>query len=832
MKKSKKKHKLALGAYLKENQEPLAKGAQLAGSIVQASGSETNERTSVGGLALSRAGQGAQLGSSFGPWGTLIGGVVGGAEGVVEGELGLSAAKQRIIEQNASTNALVSKQLVNNSKNSVAKGGKLASKLGVIKGGELNQISPDAVEVKANNPGQTDSVELQDAYVDHDEVIDDKNRVFSEELGFAKYAKKLEKQKSTSSRFTDANQHIDNKLDELFQIQEQTKEGMKQGAKTHKAKGGYLRLTGPFPMKTTTKAGFDTGGKVNVSHLTSDDDIYDQEGNLSKLASVDQDQDQTKPNSKFKFDLNKGVTALSTFGPNVVSALAQSRLKGPVTPQLEKSVSLQRVNPNAQLAQADTDANQANQLVKNNTAQASDIASATGNILAKKFGNKNAIYGQNQQINAEIQHQEAGLNTGIGMRNTERINAVNQGQADFSNLKQRLTSENAANLAGKFLQQGHEYNQMQLDKEKGIVSSYRYRDSGVQDRWTDQMKQEFPEDYKKLYGKALGGKLSNRPIADKGQLEGILGLYSHPEPHNAWAFENNEPQNLQAHKEKSKHGKSSHKLVKGGYLDMPIDIKGLYQKTEPHNPATASITLDKGGYLDSPLADISRLYQRTEPHNPATAHMELAKGGYVGGGETPNDPKPTPQKLSANDFKRISWKSMGLRDSTGRGSMYQTTYGALNQLNKSVIPQGSLPTDQTFVANPTGLDSLLNPKKSLPAYNIAGSVAPQAGAIAHFKDGGMMGLNESLGDPRHVKQASKAGLSKGGIHIKKSHKGLLHKNLGVKAGHKIPASKLAVHKGDSAALKKRKVFAQNAKKWHHEEGGKLGARKSYADRIF
>lgn len=59
------------------------------------------------------------------------------------------------------------------------------------------------------------------------------------------------------------------------------------------------------------------------------------------------------------------------------------------------------------------------------------------------------------------------------------------------------------------------------------------------------------------------------------------------------------------------------------------------------------------------------------------------------------------------------------------------------------------------------------------------------------------------------------------IKIKKSHKGLLHKNLGVPQGEKIPASKLKIKESDSTAVKKRKVFAQNAKKWHHPNGGYL-----------
>ena len=55
----------------------------------------------------------------------------------------------------------------------------------------------------------------------------------------------------------------------------------------------------------------------------------------------------------------------------------------------------------------------------------------------------------------------------------------------------------------------------------------------------------------------------------------------------------------------------------------------------------------------------------------------------------------------------------------------------------------------------------------------------------------------------------------GGIHIKKANRGLLHKNLGVKPGKKIPAAKLAIKKTDSPAVRKRKWFALNAKKWKH-----------------
>jgi hypothetical protein len=64
----------------------------------------------------------------------------------------------------------------------------------------------------------------------------------------------------------------------------------------------------------------------------------------------------------------------------------------------------------------------------------------------------------------------------------------------------------------------------------------------------------------------------------------------------------------------------------------------------------------------------------------------------------------------------------------------------------------------------------------------------------------------------------------GGIHIKPSHKGLLHKDLGVKAGSKIPARKLeAAEHSSSPAVRKRAVFAENAKHWDHKaSGGRAG----------
>jgi len=51
------------------------------------------------------------------------------------------------------------------------------------------------------------------------------------------------------------------------------------------------------------------------------------------------------------------------------------------------------------------------------------------------------------------------------------------------------------------------------------------------------------------------------------------------------------------------------------------------------------------------------------------------------------------------------------------------------------------------------------------------------------------------------------------IYIKPSKRGSLRKATGTKKGQNIPASKLAIKSTDSPAMKKKKQFAINARKW-------------------
>ena len=59
------------------------------------------------------------------------------------------------------------------------------------------------------------------------------------------------------------------------------------------------------------------------------------------------------------------------------------------------------------------------------------------------------------------------------------------------------------------------------------------------------------------------------------------------------------------------------------------------------------------------------------------------------------------------------------------------------------------------------------------------------------------------------------------IHIKKSHEGLLHKELNVPLGQPIPAAKMetALHSSDPAE-RKRAQFAENASHFQHPKKAK------------
>lgn len=437
----------------------------------------------------------------------------------------------------------IKSSLIQNS-GGLAKGGNLNSipkKLKVIQGGSLNPISKDAVEVNANNPSQTDSVELQDAFVDNNEVIDKKNRVFSDEIlgssgrSIAKEAKRLEKMKSTSSRFKDSNDRIESQLDNLFNQQEQMKQDKTRVSKPIRNDNPIdtlqeevvadKKLNTAIPKlgakqnsfsERMAKLGYGKGGKMG----------YDKGGPYSGMLPLQQPQEDgfagiNQPQAGNSFNWGSAANSAATVAPNVTNAFLQKRLKGPKAPQLETDLRLQRVDPSAQLAETARQANMINSSISKNTSQGSNLSSSLGLVLAKRLATNNQIYGQNQQINAQIQGNEAQINQASRARNASRINEFRGNQVDFANKKVQLTSENVANLSAKIQSNRREKNLMNLDKDKFNIIQSRFEDLPA------ELKAKYPTvfdyynspEYKKdnAFGGYLGrkSKKPNRSIGGK-----------------------------------------------------------------------------------------------------------------------------------------------------------------------------------------------------------------------------------------------------------------------------------------------------------------------------
>lgn len=483
------------------------------------------------------------------------------------GVLAAQRTEEDAAKRQKQLDAVTTRRLIDNSGSAFAKGGKLSSYLKVQNGGYLKPISEDAVQVVGNNPSITDGVELENAFVDNNEVIDRENRVFSDVIvgptgrSVASEAKRLEKMKSSSSRFKMSNERIDAKVDDLFNFQEQIKrmsppversvpestfkskysyeklpttiEGWKE-FNAHKQEdieakqnlymntpGRQTDLRNAVKHKDSRYLGvgkFAKGGKLNTNNNVykyNATDFSSQEGQMNfDINSFNQtSQGSTSAPS---LDWQQIGTTAAAFAPNIVNAFQTKRLKGPANPTLENRVSLQRLNADDQLVAAGNQARLAQQVIQRNTAQGSNLVAGTGSLLAKRLANQNEIYGNVNRQNAAIAAQEAGMNMMVGARNANRLSDYNQAQNDFYNTKRRLESENIANASNKLQVMGRERNQMKRDQQDFQLTQAAYGDSGVLARlW--QQNPELAASIEESMGKR-SGTLTKSKIKMGGKL--------------------------------------------------------------------------------------------------------------------------------------------------------------------------------------------------------------------------------------------------------------------------------------------------------------------------
>lgn len=487
----KKKRKLKFGDYLIQNATPINQGANLAGSVIDA----TTQPTSIGGGIASGALKGAGNLAALGPYGMAAGAVIGGVSGAI------NANKAQQLEEDQQLGEAAGTARMGLLSRGMNKGGKLKSKLNVVHGGELQGISPDAVEVQADNPQATDSVELDQAFVDNGEIIDNKDRVFSDELisstgkSFAKEAKKLEKMKSKSSRFTDANKFLDSKLNKLFSEQESSKP---RDSKGKFAKGGKLKLV---------NGGIDTSAFYpNALEKPAMDEL----GTTMNALSVDlpattgaSRSELLGPATGTPINWNTALTGAATFLPNAISAGQQKKLRGPATPVLQGKSKFKTVSADPYIAESTRQYQGASKNLRNKMGQASQLGSNQNALLARKVAADNAALGQVDQINAGIQANKARLDTIVDSNNTQLQNYQREQKIDFDNTQRVRTTDNAANLSGKVLGQIAQKNAIDRDKFALEVMSKSYGDSGIWNRQVSQMLDE----YLKKKGLKSGGKL-------------------------------------------------------------------------------------------------------------------------------------------------------------------------------------------------------------------------------------------------------------------------------------------------------------------------------------
>ena len=217
---------------------------------------------SIGSGALRGATTGASIG---GPLGAVAGGVIGGVTGLLGNKkakreeqkaIDTAARLRRSLAESQSQSILANYDNKGTGLNSFRKGGRLGgteiytnvtpnptkkimnantdgpyyiSDASVFQnGGDFKPLSDQAVQVKADNPNNIDSVDAGFGLVDHNEVIDKKNqRVYSDSIKtrdgkrtIAQEAARLERMKSSNDRYKDSNDRIDQKLDELFNYQQ------------------------------------------------------------------------------------------------------------------------------------------------------------------------------------------------------------------------------------------------------------------------------------------------------------------------------------------------------------------------------------------------------------------------------------------------------------------------------------------------------------------------------------------------------------------------------------------------------------------------------------
>jgi len=394
-------------------------------------------------------------------------------------------------------------------------GGRLGQ-VGYAQGGQLNPISQDAVEVKANNPNMTDSVELSNAFVDNNEMINTKDgKVYSDKIKtpngkttIAKAAKKLEKMKS-GGKLEAFDTHIENKLNKLFQYQESlnkgksNKEGLHNGGTLgHTHNGMQERIQEGDDRYNviydpTKVQGFNYNGELGNPNVSAPQKVDIPSYNNPSAFSMKMGNFSNNMGNKFSGAYDKSklgyaqnqdkitqggntlANTVGTFGSNVANLRDINRTPEVPKARLQDPVKFQRISVADRLAELSRNRRTTGLQADRTTAQAGAANAIRSQLFASEIGAGNTLVGNANRDNAGIDRMQRMANTNITGRNLQNLGIEDTRNVERLNSMITNRSAERADMSNKFMLGRQEQNQMDLDQQKLALLEKQYEDTGV-----------------------------------------------------------------------------------------------------------------------------------------------------------------------------------------------------------------------------------------------------------------------------------------------------------------------------------------------------------------
>lgn len=458
--------------------DSISGGASMLGSLVSSGAHEKTGKVKkdayTGGEALKGLGTGMQLGSAFGPWGTLIGGVIGGAGGAIYGAVESDRinkeAHDRMVAEKLRENMRIqnrSQSILSNypthgivgnefyqkygGKISYQNGGNLVNPIQmngmppVLDGGQLNQTSSNTstADGKEHSEG---GIQLPNAEIEDKEVLRD-----------------------------DGNGDIDVYSDKLY---------YKPGITFAQAADTISKKKGKLEEKLSSNSIFAKNtAKRQIENLDKDlQELHAAQESMKDVNNIP-DNSRMENGGTYKKSYASPIEKVVPYASNIANSIITAQTPEIPAPVYDTAMPLKTTyNIAPQLTEQRNQLSNLTNVLERNTSSSSDFR---GNVIAATLGNinnTNKLMGQKENIETQLTNQNR--------LNTQRIDASNVAKENLYNtqkmhriddIHQRI-SKNVADASNKAQLQIAQQNQYELDLAKLDLLKKQYSETGVWDR--------------------------------------------------------------------------------------------------------------------------------------------------------------------------------------------------------------------------------------------------------------------------------------------------------------------------------------------------------------